>query len=429
MRFFFFLVCVFVVSMNTSVSGEEFTISQILKSASDDRLVNTQEQKRKFLKQDFPGVPLIDDIEFKFEQTSFDFDDMEYSIRLKPRGFGETAAALKYRKAVMSKSDQKIKLLQRIAVLNRYLLVIDLLEYQVKHELYVKLMDVYADMIKVMEKQSNLVDSDFEIQDLISVENDNIKAQASDMEAIKSHDSCFHKVCQYLKDTTFTGIDTTGLISIDTLLSQVEKMLANKELQFDTNNVYLENLRLNLDIEEKQYKLEQAESRKYFGYLGFAYDNGERRDQIDKKRDGKYYNMKEPFSIEMGISLPFLTDSPHKIIKRKSDYLTAGDDYETVKSELIDDMNENLGDLKNYISQYRFLKAREQEVDAEASLQKYLKYKGVDPLVLLSIKENIIKNQINRSEVKYGFYRNYIKVLDVTGEMSRCPNKNFLLEK
>ena len=81
------------------------------------------------------------------------------------------------------------------------------------------------------------------------------------------------------------------------------------------------------------------------------------------------------------------------------------------------------------MSQYQFLEARKNDVDAESSLKRYLEMEGVDPLILLSIRESILDNDIELLEIKFSILRNYIRVLDTSGELSRKPLKNYLSMK
>jgi hypothetical protein len=189
----------------------------------------------------------------------------------------------------------------------------------------------------------------------------------------------------------------------------------------------MQSLRLDLDLEQKKYELERAESRQYISYLGFGYDNDEMISQIEKRNKDKEHDLNSAYSIQLGIRIPYLTDAQHDIIRRKIALVSAKDEYDQLKRELKDQIDKDLKDLKSFIAQYRYLKAREQEVDAKSSLKKYLQLSGVNPTILLSIQESILKNQINRSKTEFSIYRNYIQVIDVTGELSKWPLKNFLL--
>jgi hypothetical protein len=408
--------------------GKSYTIDGIIRTSADDRRVSLQDEKHKFIKRTFPGIPLIDKIELKAQEKAFNLKNVEYSMKIQLRGIGESFSSARYRKAMFLKSEHKSQLVIGSTLFDRYLGIIDLLEQDSKHKLYQELMDVYVDKIKVMKKLST-VDPKFEITELIKVENDNVKTLAADMECRKFADLYASKLKTLLNDQDFIEIDTSGMLPIDSLIMLVGNKLENNAFRLDSDNVHIRKYKIDLDIEEERYKLEKAESRNYLSYFGFAYDNGEHLDQIKKRDDGKEYNLNDAFSLEVGITLPFLTTRPQDVVKRKSDYIKAKDEYETFKEELQYLFTEDINDLKYYIIQYRLLKARELEVDAEASLKKYLEFKGADPLVLLTIKENIIKNQLNRADVIYGLYRNYIQVLDMTGELVKWPTRNFLLQQ
>ncbi len=89
-------------------------------------------------------------------------------------------------------------------------------------------------------------------------------------------------------------------------------------------------------------------------------------------------------------------------------------------------MRKDIRDIRALVVQYRYLRARETEVDAQASLKKYMRMSGVDPLALLSIKAGDLKNRIKTEEVRYGIFRNWVKVLGASGRLSREPYRNWL---
>jgi hypothetical protein len=417
-----------ILALGVAAFGKSYTIDEIIRTSADDRRITLQNEKHKFLNRAFPGMPLIDKIEIRAQEKSFDINNTEYSLKIQPRGIGETFASARYRKALIRKSEQKSQLVIGSSLSDRYKVIIDLLEQESKHKLYQDLMDVYSDKIKVMEKLST-VDPKFDITELINVENNNVKTLASDMECRKLSDLFASKLKTLLNNREFTEIDTTGILTIDSLVLIVEKKLTDNAFTLDSDNVHVNKYKLDLDIAENRYKLEKAETRKYLSYLEFSYDNGEHLDQLQRKTDDKDYNLNDAFTIGLGVTIPFLTTRPHVVVQRKADFIKAKEEYEAFKEELNYLFTEDINDLKYYIIQYRILKARELEVDAEASLKKYLQFKGAEPLVLLSIKENIIKNQLNRADVIYGLYRNYIQVLDMTGELIKWPTKNFLLQQ
>jgi hypothetical protein len=83
-------------------------------------------------------------------------------------------------------------------------------------------------------------------------------------------------------------------------------------------------------------------------------------------------------------------------------------------------------DIRVLIDKYKFLQAREEDVDAETSLRKYIEMEGVEPTRLLTIKESILKNRTRMQKVRFDILRNYIRVLDSSGLLAQDPLVNYL---
>ncbi|HLV31820.1 MAG TPA: hypothetical protein VKY57_09650, partial [Chitinispirillaceae bacterium] len=141
------------------------------------------------------------------------------------------------------------------------------------------------------------------------------------------------------------------------------------------------------------------------------------------------YSYKKAFAIELSFQIPNLTNSAADYNRRKASFLSEIEKYNKTKEGLEAKVRKDLADLNQLIAQYRYLKARETEVDAEASLKKYLQIEGIDPLVLLDVKEKVLKNKIQRAQIKYGMIRNYMYVLDNAGILSDMPIRNYLSEE
>jgi hypothetical protein len=191
----------------------------------------------------------------------------------------------------------------------------------------------------------------------------------------------------------------------------------------------LKGIQREFELARSRYKLEKAENRKFLNYIEFSYDNGNMKDELYRKDEGKSYNTNKAYSIEIGLSIPGFNTNALEISKRQESFLKAQTDYEKLKRDLQLIMADDLEDIYSYIEQYQYLQARETQVDAEASLKKYLQISGTDPLVLLSIKEGLIKNLMKIQEVRFGILRNYINVLDVSGKLSHMPLVNYLSNK
>ncbi|MBN1130433.1 MAG: hypothetical protein JXA71_15680 [Chitinispirillaceae bacterium] len=392
-----------------------------LLSYKQDFDVAHQEERARFLEKSYPGIPFIDDLELRLQNEAYDINRLRYTVRLKPRGMGETMAARRYNKTVARTSQQRLQVRSNNALMDRYEKVIDLLEHGALAAYYKELGLLCEDRIKVLEKKTYTGDAG--LDELIDAENDNTKVHTRLFDEQKAITLIKRSIKMSMSaDKGFDGFDTTGLVPVDSIIARVE----NGRFVLDTNNAHLDYFRLRLKLAEERYTLEKAERRRYLDFIGFSYDNGEMLDEMERRNEERSYNLNNAYRLEMCIAIPDLTRARHDIARRKIDYLSEKEDYEELKQEMSEKMNKDLEDLRSLIAQYRFLKARESEVDATSSLKKYLQMSAVDPLVLLSIKESIVKNHLDMAALKFSIMRNYIYVIDAAGLLSQQPLRNFL---
>lgn len=410
------------ISVTAADTGKKFSFEDLLLTAAKDPLVVSYEGEMRVSKK-YNGIPGIDNVEFRIRNTGFDEEDFLYSIRIKPRGIGETRAASRFNSTIVSNNEYKRKLLLNEAIYERYLLYVYLVEYKTLHEYYQELITLYNDRINVMESQAH--SEKFKLEQLIKEENDRTKEWVACKEIEKNIQVLEQNAKRYLGDSSFIAFDTNGLVNIETIIRRIEET----DFVLDTNNAYLDYYRNKLELAEARFELEKAEGRRYIDMINFRYDNEDMADEIRNKNNFKDYSYKKAFAIELSFQIPNLTNSAADYNRRKASFLSEIEKYNKTKEGLEAKVRKDLADLNQLIAQYRYLKARETEVDAEASLKKYLQIEGIDPLVLLDVKEKVLKNKIQRAQIKYGMIRNYMYVLDNAGILSDMPIRNYLSEE
>ncbi len=411
-----------------SVHAEKSSIGTFLLTAEKDYSVAEQEKKVSFLQESSKNMPVIDDIELRIRNRAYRFDRQRYSLRVEPRGFGETRASRNVYQTLLHYNKHKKNVLLNEKLSERCFLVIELLYHQMMLVLYKRLSVLYEDRISVLKKQTGSLD--FDLNDIIKSENKLTKLRLEIVNLEKNEHLIKEGYIPLLRrkiiigDTSdkFDTFDTTGFVTVEYISEQVK----NTGFNLDSNNVYLQHDKLELQFAENRYNLEVAEGRRYISFFEFAYDHGERMEELAEKNDNDPYDLKRAFIMNLGIRIPYINSDRHDINRRKLEYLSDKENYTELKRELEYRVNKDSDDIRTLVEQYAFLKARKENVNAESSLKRYLEMEGVDPLVLLSLKESIIDNDINMEEIKFNILRNYIRILDVTGQLSRKPIKNYL---
>lgn len=404
------------------------TITDILKIALKNSAIKEQNDKIKYLQQSIANTPYIDDVSLRIRNNAYDLKRQRYSLRIEPRGFGETKASKKYYEVNLDYHKQVKKVLENRLLKNRYFLILEYLQLEKTLELYNQLTILYEDKIKVLRKSTGKLS--FNLLDLIEVENEYTKLRFKNIERERKLKNYIRKISKIIKVDSFHVLDTSTLISIE----EIKAYIDSTDILPGTENVYIKRGKLRLKRAQRRYQLENAENRQYINFLEFSYDHGRMREELDTKNENETlppylqedYNLNRAYSIEIAFRLPFFNVDRRDINRRKLSYLEEKEAYRELKSDFDKRIEKDSIDIAILLGQYSFLKARKSDVDAESSLKKYLEMEGVDPLKLLDIRESIIKNDIALAQIKNDIMRNYIRIIDANGRLYARPLKNYL---
>lgn len=399
----------------TISSAEPIKLKELLFTAKNSVDVTIQQEKVDYLKHVGTFVLPVRDAELRVGSKFSAMNRPEYTIRVQPVGFGETRSTKKMLHALSEQSSEAKLLRLNEALVDRYEMGLTYLEYTRTYELQEQLIVVYEDRIKVLEKKvfSNSAD----LSMVIDAEDALTKLKSEHIELGREIRVLQEKIISLLGKKTFSGIDTSGFKSVMSLAAEVDTMA----LVPDTNNVYMSYSRAEFRMSKCRYDLERAASRQYIPYMDFSFDQDESVKQMVRKDDSKSWDFKKAYSVEVGLKIPFINYDRQTIARRKIEFLSDKEAYEKARVEMEDQMHKDIEDIKTLNELYKHLQKRELEVDAEASLKKYLQMSGVDPAMVLSIKESVLKNSLKLENVKFSLMRNYVRVLDLSGKLSVQP--------
>lgn len=429
----FGILKVFVVSAIVPVAAQKSMIGQYIASTASDSQLIAQSTHAAVVRENSFAMPLISDAEIRLRKSDYFGRDstgrdsildnifgLRYTLRLRPRGVGETKAIRAYYRVQEAAEEHKSDYLFNKTLVDRYIDVIDLLERQMTLATSQDLITLYEDRIRVMDQLKN--SADFDLNELIRAEKDLSKLTVQHLEEAQETEIMCYAVGLVLGDTSFSGFDTSGLISV----AAIKNIVDSTKFTLNEDNYTLRNIEGQFELAETRFELEKAQNRQIVSYFEFSYDHPGMLDELHKRERGRYYDSRGAFILDLGIKLPWLSINRQDFARRQIDFMRDREEYDQLRRDLAKKMRKDESDIRALIKQYEFLTARENEVDAEASLKKYLQMSGVDPLVLLSIKENLIKNNMEKASIYYSILRNFIYVIDVTGRMSSRPLCNCL---
>jgi hypothetical protein len=404
-------------------TASNFSISDFLLTVQNDIEYQTQMNELSLLQNLEWNTPFFQDVELRLRNDGFEGEDFRVGIRFKPSNFSEQKTSKALSKTYIAHSQKKQDVILAKALLTRYNLVIDYLEKESLIELTEQQIILQEDWIKVLERvigQSNKYD----LNDLIEAENKLTKLTINHLDQQKRFFVLNNQMIEMHPICDFTNFTKEKLVNID----EVEKIISDTLNVNNGNNVYLNYENAKYEIAENDYNYERSLSKKWLNYFELTYNNGEFQDQLNRKNKEKDYSLNQAFIFEVGFNFPGININYNDLNRKKIRLLDAKDSNKALKTELVTQIQKDYNDIKVLLEQYHYLCSREEDVNAEASLKKYLEMEGIDPITLLTIKESILENQKNKIQAQYDILRNYIRLLNNAGVLAQKPLKNFLLE-
>ena len=401
------LATVFLCVCNSS-DASVLSVRCFLATAQHDCLLQNANEKVGFLQATSPNTPFFDKVELRTQTDEFELSRERYSVRLYPNGLGETKAGRKIWETSLQRSRIQRELLLHQALKKRYLLVIDLLCSKKILAISRQIKSVYEDMVTALEKSRNSLD--FDINDLIGASDDLTKAKLEIIELEARVQSVENSILSYMLAEGPIAFSTENLAGID--------VIRNLSQHFgDTpapDNVYVKDSSLRVEIAKSRHALEKAQGRRYIRFLEVSYDNEERDDSS------------RAYFVELGITLPFVNSNRLDINRRKLQLLTAQTCDKELKRTLEEGLATCSGDIKRLLKEYAVLTEIKQQTATDSLLKAYMQVEGISPLVLLEMKESILKRNIALEKIRNELFISYIELLDITGKLSEKPLKNYI---
>lgn len=368
------------------------------------------------------GIPLVEDIDFRVRNHGWDLSQQRYALRLKPRSLGSTWAAKRYGNALTQSAIQKKEILINEGLKCRYMILLNYYEKKSTYRLQQEKISILEDQIKVLEK--NQSSSQFDILQVIDAENE-LTREKLDLSEIEQSMILLHKDLQDLAGASELVLPDSLDIPMDTIARLIEKF----DFSVDSSHYRLQYLTKSKEIAESRYRLEIKEEKRWLSFIEFGYDHENYTDEITRRDNGKDYNINQAFVVEVGFRLPFLSNAGFNATKQKLDYMNEISKYREEKNAIQRSIQKDILDLQALSKRFLFLKNRSDEVNAEASLKKYLQMRGDDPYFVLKVKMSLLKNEIGMIQTRFGLLRNYIQIMDATGMIYHHADFNFLTQK
>jgi len=393
---------------NMARPASPLSISRFVATADHDERLTYQAEKISFLKQSSSNTPFLNEVELRTRIDEFASDKQRYAIRLKPNGWGESRDGQIVYHATLAYNEAQQDFFLNEALRDRYTVVIDYLNNQQLIALNEALMALYEDRVNVLKQSGG--DLAFDPNDLIDAENEIIQLE---LELINLKNKTVTITDEIRKripveaPILFDTADMIGIKGIETVLTTIGPVV-------EKEHVFLKEARIKAELSDAWYQLEKSENRKYISFIEAAYDTDDRND------------FEKAVTLQFGIAIPFINPNRLDANRRKLESLKDKNDYLNLKVEVTQDVIRLSRDEKRLIHQHEVLTKKLENSKTRSSFDMYRKMDGVSPLILLKLRESILKTDITMAKIMSQIYEKYIRLLAVSGKLTEKPLKNYL---
>jgi outer membrane protein TolC len=385
----------------TAHGAEEITIRSFLETAGEDfRLRGKQEIVDSFENAE-PNTAFLRKAEIRTQTKDFDINKQRYSLRLYPRGWGETELDQTIRTQTQALYGIEHRLTMQDVLLERYLLILDHLKLRRSLDLNKASRALLEDELTVVKRRASL-EQNISIPEVLDIENkisENILKTAEIEDRLLSNED---KIKNLYGANLPININASELVSINVVKNNLENLIKESRQEF----IRLEYLKAKAELAGKQYELEKARRREYISYISIGYDS----DHFDVAE--------KSFSLGVGVSLPIINDKSAETSKKYADFVNERIQSEQKASDIEGGIRSTVASLSRLMQMYALLEKKKLSEEKAIDTSSFLTPDGVDPLVFLKLKERANASQEKMDQVVYEIYENYALLLNRIGRLS-----------
>ncbi len=403
-----FIILITTVFIQTVVAQNTLSTSSILATAKTHTSIALQERKMSVLNAQSYKLPFLEKVDFQTETDRFDWQRQEFRVRTSFNGWEEMRSLKQQKEANVVKEQAERTVLFKDILYDRYALLVEYRFEETALKMYRQMFDVFADKRDVLQKMAKLT-TDFNIEDLIKAED----AAFDFQQKILQSEGTIRNINQFLK-RTFNTTDSVQLDTADWIpLSKIRLLVSELPSTADKNPV-LTYQQAAIGVVQSEYNVEKSQSKKIIDYA-----------QIRNSARNKDVLVRE-WSVGVGIAIPYRGSSKIELNNIAFKRLEEENKLKNLQTNFDLQIFNLQQDLDLIFKEYDFIEKQVNESQTLYALDHYANIQGSPPIVLLRMKELVLKRQSQLVSLEHAAYQKYIKWLDLTGQLSETPLKNYL---
>jgi hypothetical protein len=401
----------FIFFLFSSLFCEDLTIAQYIESAQNDPRLKSKKAMSDSIENsnDTPGIK---GLEFRSETGNFDIMEQKYALRLYFKGFGETKSSREFIKNMQNLHKLEYASARSDVLFERYSTIVTYIQHKKELKIIDSMRELLYDKLAVTTKMGEITGETTEIDKM------DIDDKITEIEMRKIElESTLESIETLIKNDT--GADKIPVFEREKIVSvdDIEKFAESLTEIHGASKAENDYQTLRSIVAQNEIALEEAKERDWLKYISLEYDTDHRNDKPSRG-----------FSIGFAISIPGFKNNQSSLVKKKLKSLELASDFNMQKRFREAEIMTALLMLKREIKQYKMLLKRKEEGEKSNIFAKYSSIEGLNPMMVIKLKEKILKKDLKLAELELKIYEKYISLAYLLG-LYEDGNSNFLSGK
>lgn len=406
----FYVILLWLLLCSFTEDPIKISVKDILTSVQKERRVIVTNQAIDFLNRLDYRLPILKDLGLKYGT-----DDLTNAKRQYSASFGfNTFKVIREQNAIKN------------AQLNVYQAKKDVVFSQVIQERYLNITDAHFSQallnqqrsLDTLLNQKNIVlktslqkGIPIKVKDLVETEDDirSLRIALSETENTKT--LSYQRIKDYVGAQNSVVVYIDNFISISKIDEILNSIKFNKNLQ--TPELKLSQSQMNLS--QAELRLEEASFKQFFDGFQLIY-------QHDKKTEV----LTQDFSFRLGFNIPIKGNLRPKQNELLLDIKEAENDYQIAFFETDKLLKAQISKVENLLKQYKLCYEGINTSISNNLLNTPSVLATLPPADVIDLKIIHQKKVIELNQTYYNTIKEYIKLLEITGDLTVSPYRNFL---
>lgn len=411
MRYSYFSILILWLTLSSFTDDPiKVSVKDILSSVQKERRVMVSAQASNYLNTLNYRLPLFKSIGLKYGANDLTNKGTQYS------------ASFGFNSFKIIKEQQALKTAQ----LGVYQAKKDLILNQVIEERYNNITDAYFSQILLTSQrnldtllnQKNIVlktslqkGIPIKVKDLVETEDDirSLRLSSADMESIKS--------LSYQRIKDYIGLQNAFILTFDNFIT-----VAKLEETLNAIKINKPILTPELKLSQSQMQLSQSELRLEEASFSQIFDGFQLIYEPSKKTEV----FTQDFSFRLGFNIPLKGNLRPKQNELLLDIKEAENDYQMIFYEKDRELKAQVLRIESLIKQYRLCYETLHTSISSNILNNPSVLGTLSPSDIIDLKIIQQKKNIELLKTHYDIVKEYIKLLNITGDLTASPYKNYL---